>query len=394
MNKKIMRRLISMIPLSNEQRAYLEHKGAYDPYARMREMDLMGIDQVLVIPTMVIMSLPYAENADGVYAFCRAYNNWLKDWCATDPRRLFGAALLPLQNPAHAAAEIRRVAKLGHRVGLIRPIDACGAYPNDVGSAMTMGRPKPMDAMFRAFEETGLCLGMHSFPAGVPGRTAGPGRLGSPGEFLSHAGVDSQTLSFVYEAQTWLAQVLLSGFLDRYPKLKMLIFESNSQWLPYLLDTCDRLFKLYANEREVPAQRLPSEAFSEQCLISFESDEEPTFRQWQRFETIGVWSSDAYHHDGADAWSAIRLMSHLGVPQAVQQKLMGANARRFYGIDAGMFVTKEPGPIERPDWFPAGPEFEEWAALVAHPRQNAKLLREKGWGPPLLAAMGSAAASY
>jgi hypothetical protein len=162
----------------------------------------------------------------------------------------------------------------------------------------------------------------------------------------------------------------------------MLIFESNSQWLPYLLAQCDRLFELYRNERNTPAKRLPSEAFYEQCAISFESDEVPTQRQWKEFENIGVWASDLYHHDGADAWTAIRSMRELGVPEEVQAKLMGANANRFYGIEPKLFVTEEPPPLERPPWFPQqGPELDEWARLVAHPRKNAAQLRERGWEP-------------
>ena len=49
MNKKIMRKLLTMTPLSEEQRAYVHHDGALDPHARVLEMDLIGIDQVLVI---------------------------------------------------------------------------------------------------------------------------------------------------------------------------------------------------------------------------------------------------------------------------------------------------------------------------------------------------------
>lgn len=386
MSKKILRRMQTMTPITEEQRDYLEHKGAYDPVARCREMDLMGIDQVLVIPTMMIMNFPFVENPDGAKAFCEAYNNWLTDWCAAVPGRLYGAVMLPLQSPAYAAAEIRRAAELGHPVGLVRPIDARGAYPNAVVpddnpfAALFGGGGGPaevFDEVFRTFEETGVCLGMHTFPAGpwpVGSRTAGPGTLVSPGEYLGRAGVDTQTLSFVYEMQTWLAQVLLGGVLDRYPKLKMLVFESNSQWLPYMLEHCDRLFRLYRNERRVEAKRLPSEAFSEQCAISFESDEVPTMRQWRQFEEIGIWASDAYHHDGADAWSAIREMRAVGVPEEVQAKLMGGNARRFYGIEPKTFVSEEPPPIERPAWFPGGPELDEWAELVAHPRRNADRL--------------------
>ena len=85
MNKKIMRKLISMTPLTDEQVSYLHHDGAVEPHARIRDMDLMGIDQVLVIPSMVIMNLPFAENVEGVDVFCQAYNNWCVDWCSEVP---------------------------------------------------------------------------------------------------------------------------------------------------------------------------------------------------------------------------------------------------------------------------------------------------------------------
>jgi uncharacterized protein len=375
MNKKIVRRLASMIPLTAEQRAYLEHKGATDPKARIRDLDLMGIDQVLVIPTKVIQNLPFADNVRGVDAFCRAYNNFALAWCGHNKRRLFPAALLPLQSPEHAVRELERVADKGFKVALMRPFDAAGRYPNDLGLA-TAGfgiggdRPTTLDNLFRAFEATDVVLGMHTFPAHHPPRTAGPGLLASPGELVAYAGADSQTLSFIFEIQVWLAQVLLCGFLDRYPHLKMAVFESNSQWLPGFLATCDRLFELYANERKWAATRLPSEAFHAQCVISFESDETQTMRQWDTFENVGIWASDCYHHDGADSWSAIRAMRELDVPEAVQAKLLGGNARRMYGIDSRVFVTNEPAPITRPDWFPGGQELDEWAEQQAHPRRQ------------------------
>ena len=57
---------------------------------------------------------------------------------------------------------------------------------------------------------------------------------------------------------------------------------------------------------------------------------------------------------------------------------MGGNARRLYGIEPKTFVSEEPDPIERPDWFPGGPELDEWADLVAHPRRNAEALSSVG----------------
>ena len=387
MNKKIMRKLISMAPLTEEQVEYLHHDGAIDPHARIHDMDLMGIDQVLVIPTMTIMNLPFAENPAGVAAFCNAYNNWCVDWCSEVPDRLFGAALLPLQSPEATVGELHRAAERGMPVGLIRPIDARGAYPNDLAPASVSAGS--LDPVFRAFEETGVVLGMHTFPAMSLGGTSGPGLLVSPGELLNQAGADSQTLSFVYEMQDWLAQILLGGFLDRYPRLRMAVFESNSQWLPHLLATCDRLFDLYANERTVPVARRPSEAFREQCVISFESDEEPTLAQWDQFADIGIWASDCYHHDGADAWSALRVLDGVDAPREVQAKLMGENARRMYGIEAQLFVTEEPEPIARPDWFPQGPDLDRFSGLVSDPRHHADELRALDLGDNPLTAMAA-----
>lgn len=381
MNKKIMRKLNSM-ELTPEQKAYVHHDGAIDPHARLKEMDLMGIDQVLVIPTMMIMHLPFATNPVGVAAFCEAYNDFLKDWCGEVPDRLFGAAMLPVQDPDLAAAEIRRAAELGHPVGLIRPIDANALYPNDDAPSLLSGGG-PFDPVFRAFEETGMVLGMHTFPAPGYPHPLGSEYLASPGELFTRAGTDSQTFSFIHEMQVWVSQVLLTGFLDRYPNLRMAIFESNAEWLPYFLDTCDRNFKLYARERGQMKNRLPSEAFYDQCVISFESDEDGVFQQFEQYENIGIWASDAYHHDGADVWSAMRRMDAAGVTAEAMEKLLGGNARRWYGIEPKMFVTEESGPIERPDWFPQGPELEEWAELVARPRENAEAL----------AAMGTAAVS-
>jgi hypothetical protein len=158
----------------------------------------------------------------------------------------------------------------------------------------------------------------------------------------------------------------------------MAVFESNAEWLPYFLAHCDRLWKLYSRERGYTGDRLPSEAFRDQSVISFESDEIGVFRQWREYEDIGIWASDAYHHDGADVWTAMRNLTDAGVPELVQHKLLGANAARWYGIEPKLFVTSEPGPIERPDWFPQGAELDAWADLVAHPRENVDKLRELG----------------
>src|SRR5256712_1621661 len=140
MTKKIARKL-QQIGLTPEQKKYVEHPGAYDPRARLREMDLMGIDQVMIIPTMMVANFPFVENVDGPYAFARAYNDWARDYCTAAPDRLFPAGWLPLQDLQYTCEELERIAEIGFRVALIRPIDARGRYPNYIFPSFTGGSP-------------------------------------------------------------------------------------------------------------------------------------------------------------------------------------------------------------------------------------------------------------
>ena len=354
MTKKHIRKLYSM-DLTPEQCDEADHPGARDARARVADLDLMGIDQVVVIPLQIFSPFLFIQNANAAAAFALAYNNYIHDWCSEAPDRLFAAAALPIHNPVMAAEEMHRVAKMGFKVAMVRPVDVQGRYPNQPAA----------EPLWKAFEETGLVVGMHSLVTGG-NHLIQNHRQWTPGLFLDRAvnprqmPSPSQTLSFVHEAMTWLTNILLSGFLERHPGItRMAIMESNASWLPMLLDELDRAYHLYGNQRKLAVTRLPSEIFPERCFIAFEGDETPVYRQHSYFEDIGIWSSDVYHHDGADAWTAIREMEKLEVPEAVQAKLMGDNARRMYGIEPRSFVAAEPESYPpRPAWWPRKEDLE------------------------------------
>jgi predicted TIM-barrel fold metal-dependent hydrolase len=293
----------------------------------------------------------------------RAYNDWIYDWCSVDRERLYSCAALPSQNPVLAADELRRVAKRGFKVAGLRAALIHGRYPN-----------QPIfEPLWQALEETGIVAGMHSLPQQDPDRFQSSGTAWKPPSLLDRA-IGSgqiqgggQTLGFAHMAMTWMTSALLSGFFERHPGLtRMAIMESNASWLPMLLEECDRAFRLYKGVRNSRASQLPSELFFERCFIAFEGDEKPVYKQYSYFREVGIWSSDVYHHDGADAWSAIRDMECAGVPVEAQAKLMGGNARRMYGIEPRMVTTTEPSSYDRPDWYPKPEEIErEFAGLTA-----------------------------
>ena len=48
-----VRNLHPKTALTQEQVAYIDHAGSYEPHARLKDMDVQGIDQVVIIPTEI-----------------------------------------------------------------------------------------------------------------------------------------------------------------------------------------------------------------------------------------------------------------------------------------------------------------------------------------------------
>jgi predicted TIM-barrel fold metal-dependent hydrolase len=155
----------------------------------------------------------------------------------------------------------------------------------------------------------------------------------------------SEALGFIFEAMTWLTTVLMTGWLEKFPRLRAAVLESNATWLPLVLARSRNFLDLYAFQRG-PKVRDPYEVFHERCFIAFESDEEPVYRMWDQYESVALWSSDYPHHDAEDVWEALELMERHKVPPAVRQKLLGENARRLYGIEPTLVVTDRIGEYE------------------------------------------------
>lgn len=355
--------------LTAEQADYIDHKGAYEPKPRLKDMDIQGIDQVMIIPSD-IDTYPWLQSALGAKAICKAYNDWAYEYCQENPQRLFFAAMLPMQDPKFAEQEIYRVAAKGCRVGLIRPIDALGNYPI---------QPK-YDRVWQAMQDTGVVYGMHPFPAFGSLKPPGYTEQYSSAELIGLAAFTSglphnflfNVQSFQAEASLWVVMVLMTGFFERYPKLRAAVFEASSTWLSFIVNECDKRYRLYRNERQLaPLKRLPSETFFEYCVTGFEGDEAPPSRLPEFYENILAWSSDVYHHDGDDAWRALETMRNCELPEKYQAKFLGENARRLYKIDAPkQFITDRVTEIERPEWWPTAEEVKEslkpQAAVLPH----------------------------
>ena len=68
-------------------------------------MDDERIDIAVLYPTLWLI---YGDIIDpqASAAICRAYSNWMADFCKANPRRLYGVAPMPLRDVLTSAATL------------------------------------------------------------------------------------------------------------------------------------------------------------------------------------------------------------------------------------------------------------------------------------------------
>jgi len=88
------------------------HRGGYDPDQHLKDMDLDGVAGEVVYPSQGLFYFKVADTPL-MSAIFRAYNDWLADFCRTDPARLKGIAMINLDDVPDGIKELERAARLG-----------------------------------------------------------------------------------------------------------------------------------------------------------------------------------------------------------------------------------------------------------------------------------------
>jgi predicted TIM-barrel fold metal-dependent hydrolase len=315
--------------------------GGSDPHARLADMDAEGIDQAMLYPSVGLYFWALAD-PEAAVALARAYDDWLASYCEAAPTRLFGAAMLPLQDPERAAAELRRaVGELGFKAGFARPNPCMGR---------TISHPA-YEPVWTAAEELGVPIAIHE-GSSVTIPTLGDDRPFNP--LVLHA------VSHAFEAMRAFAELVAFGVLQRHPRLRLVFLESSGGWAPFWLERLDEQAEAFGDF--CPEMRLrPSEYFARQCAISFEVDERtlPVLAPFVGEDRI-VWGSDYPHHDATFPGAVLALRRTLaGADLAFARRVLGDNARAIYGLPAvqpgagtlansyfGAIATKDPATLE------------------------------------------------
>ena len=221
------------------------------PRSNSRTWTLTGIDVQVIFPSH--LSLNAEKETDLATDIARAYNDWLAEFCATDPRRLKGVAMVALQDIDAAIREARRaVEKLGF-VGVMMPTNV---RDQDIGR-------REFWPFYEEVQRLGVGLALHG---GIRAAERMHGRFDS---FIA-----VHSVSFPFECMAALTGLIFAGVPETFPKLRIAALEACCGWVPFLMDRLDEEFEKRGSREAPLLKRKPSEYMaSDQFFYAFELEE-------------------------------------------------------------------------------------------------------------------------
>ena len=301
------------------------YTSGFTPESRVAHMDRLGWDKQVCIDNGP-QPLTISEERDQglLWACARAYNNFSRAFCDTDPKRIKMVGVLPQQHDIEGlVVETRRV------------IEGLGAVTVTMPKA-TKGRPwhdSAYDPFWALAEELDFPVSFHGVTSGEPhtGSRYGPrDQVSGPEVALNHA------IGFSFENMISLGHLIFLGVLERFPKLRVSFLEGNAGWLPFWLGRLDdhgireRRQGMWYDLETLPIR--PSEYFLRQGFVACDPDE---FHLKGVVDALGdeniVWNTDYSHPDAPDPEKALPDFLDQPIPEESKRKILWDNAVKLYG---------------------------------------------------------------
>ncbi len=294
-------------------------KAAYDPDAFIQENEMDGVWGACLQPSQGLFwyRIPDSELLS---AICAAYNDWIAEFCQSNPRRLKAIGTVNVDDVEEGCAELERIAGLG-MVGAFIPVYPLADRPY---------RHPIYDRLWWTAQDLGMPLLMH----------IATNRGGIPGcEFT----MDLSDLTAAGRSTTdhWirysLTAMVFAGVFDRYPKLKVATVEHEMAWIPHWLKQMDFTYEerpVFTKGWKSKEGMLPSDYWKRNMFVEFMEDDIGL----QLRHIIGVdnmiWGNDFPHSESTWPHSMEFLDRALGdATEEERRKITSANAAKMFGFD-------------------------------------------------------------
>jgi predicted TIM-barrel fold metal-dependent hydrolase len=239
------------------------HQGVRDPAARLRVMDEQGIAVSVLFPSCTL-GLDDVDDIEFRWAYAQTYNSWIARFCAYDPIRLRWGAVLPLTGIDRAIAELERCIGLGCSTVMLSPLPRSGpgavpfADPTRASLCRNLGHPE-MDPIYQRLVDTGR-------PATVHVVNPASNALGMGWVFANRT---QWQMGQPFQAQLAVLHIIDGGVLERFPQLRVGIFEGDVGWLPHWLGRLEETYDKFALLSRRP-ERGPIQQVRDQLYVSGE----------------------------------------------------------------------------------------------------------------------------
>ncbi len=288
--------------------------GGYDPKARLEEMDVDGVSAEVLYPTLGLR-LFAMEDAEAQEVAFRISNDWLIEYCQVAPGRLVGIPMISLYNLDHAIKELERCKKEGLVGALVWQVP-----PQELSFATDY-----YDPFWTAAQELNMPVNVHILTGFNYSR-----------KLQERKGIEVYRSSVnikLNDVANALFDIVFSGVLERFARLKFVLVENEMGWIPFYLHEWDKYYIRHSPQHPISLKKLPSEYVNQQVYATFFSD--PTggrLLDWWGADTC-MWSND-YPHP-ASTWPHSRevIARELGhLPREVLRKVLRGNVARLYDL--------------------------------------------------------------
>ncbi len=283
-------------------RAGLE-AGAYDPAARLKALDRMGIDVQAISPSPILLF--YWEEPAVAAHFCRRQNEAIRQVVNQFSDRFVGFGSVPLQSVADAIAiaeEAKAMGLKGLEIG-----NAVGETPLDDPS---------FEPFFEAAERLDLLLFVHPLEGGVDADDPLAPILGNE-------------LQFTFRTTLMVERMMLKGMFERYPNLRFCLSHGGGL-LAFNIWRLDHSYSLRADLKKI-VPRKPSEYLKK---LYFDSIVHSAAALRYLVQTVGadrVAVGTDYPMAMGD-FEAVAKVKALDLTAEEREKILGANAARALNL--------------------------------------------------------------
>jgi len=304
------------------------HPGAYDAKARLKYMDQMGIWAMVMYPNVGgfgAQQFLKLGDPELMLTCVKIYNDWQSEWASADSRRLLPITSLPFWDVNESVKEVRRCAAMGHRGILF------------TGEPQYYEMPLLGDSHWNPLWEVAcelnqmisLHIGSGNMEEGLlRDKMAAYGRM---------AAFTELAVDIFLRNGMQLNDLLMSGILARYPKIKFVSVESGIGYIPFLLEAMDYQFNGNDVAEEHPEfDRLPSEYFARNVYACYWFEQVAPRRLIDKIGVDNILFETDFPHPTSLYGDEVhkRIKSGLSdCEESVRHKILWDNGQRLYKVE-------------------------------------------------------------